>query len=129
MNTPWLTEPDSENIDAGDLYPRFIRRMPGAGHLCGYIAIPPEHPWHSLGYDDIECSVHGGLTYARASEDFDDAAPRGWSVFGFDCAHAGDLVPLRQHVPLPCYGEYRTIQYVREQLLELAKQAKAQSKP
>lgn len=120
---PWLTEPDSESIGAGDLYPRYIKRAPHSGHLCGYIAFPPDHPWAAMSYDDIPCSVHGGLTYFRPAAKFfePEAFPAGWSVFGFDCAHGGDMAPRRSIYS----GEYRTIEYVREQLLNLARQAKA----
>jgi hypothetical protein len=131
----WETEPDSENIAAGDLYPRHIRRVPGIGHLCGYIALPPEHPWSIIGdYDGIECSVHGGLTYHRGPrvvtstqlDDFfgADFAPQGWHVFGFDCSHYGDRRPL---AVFGGDGEYRTIEYVRDQLVSLALQAKSQA--
>jgi hypothetical protein len=33
------------------------------GHLCGYIGLPPAHPWHGKWYDDIDAEVHGGLTF------------------------------------------------------------------
>ncbi|MCH7553826.1 MAG: hypothetical protein IIC82_07510 [Chloroflexi bacterium] len=62
-----------------------------AGHLCGYLGVPPSHPWYrqdqtvmgALG--DID--VHGGITLAchekssrRPSDEYRDAmskAPRG----------------------------------------------------
>lgn len=59
-----------------------------AGHRCGYVRVPPEHPLHGKDYDAPSVEVHGGLTFAElepcAHED-----GQGW-WFGFDCAHSGD---------------------------------------
>lgn len=125
MSKPFTNEPDTEDIDGGDLYPRHIRRGPGM-HLCGYVSLPPGHPWHGKDYDDIPVSVHGGLTYAEPADESvaRDAAPRGWWVIGFDCAHGGDLVPL-----YGVGGTYRDIAYVRGECASLAKQAKAATDP
>ena len=38
------------------------------GHRCGYIAIPKGHKLYGKDYDEIDISVHGGLTYAEYSE-------------------------------------------------------------
>lgn len=56
-------------------------RAPIYGAVNGYVRIPEDHPWHGLGYDDIDVEVHGGLTYAN----------EGW--VGFDTLHAGDYWP------------------------------------
>ena len=71
----------------------YIIRVPNMGHLCGYIGVPAGHPWDGKGYDDIDADVHGGLTFAKpASETLFPGTQAAWYV-GFDCAHAGDLVP------------------------------------
>lgn len=59
-----------------------------AGHLCGYARFP-ERPVREQGYDGIlrYVPVHGGITYAHEGED-------GSMVYGFDCAHSGDVVPI-----------------------------------
>jgi hypothetical protein len=36
------------------------------GHRCGYVSVPAEHPMFGKHYDDVEVTVHGGLTYAEA---------------------------------------------------------------
>jgi len=58
------------------------------GYANGYVGVPKGHPWFGKGYDDIECSIHGGLTYAE------DVAPRmekdGLWYVGFDTLHHGD---------------------------------------
>lgn len=57
------------------------------GHFCGYVQIPPNHPWYGKAYNKIECECHGGLTFA--SERFDE------DIFwvGFDCSHSDDITP------------------------------------
>jgi len=62
------------------------------GHWCGYIIIPPDHPWHGKEafseknpYSDLD--IHGGITHSG----FDHIRP-GFSI-GFDCGHLGDLTP------------------------------------
>ena len=115
---PWNEEPDKiQWIDeATGLDCLIVRNRLGA--LCGYVGVPPEHPWHGIGYstplsgdaDDYEhrpdylTDVHGGLTYAdRCQEDAPAESgichvplpgrhPDAW-WFGFDCAHSCDVVP------------------------------------
>jgi hypothetical protein len=65
-------------------------------YRCGYIRIPPGHPWHGLGYDDVKTAdgyypdVHGGLTFAEADLHCGKGGPDDAWWLGFDCAHAGD---------------------------------------
>lgn len=63
------------------------------GHLCGYIALSAGHKLHGKHYDDdaVPHDVHGGWTYSEDHAPGED--PDGQWYFGFDCAHAGDLVP------------------------------------
>lgn len=51
-------------------------------HRCGYIVLPPEHPYADGGRGYM-VTVHGGVTYSEPGDD-------GEWVLGFDCAHAGD---------------------------------------
>jgi hypothetical protein len=145
------------------------------GYLCGYLGVPPSHPWYGHD-DDIDAQVHGGLTYAshetfghpRAIEELtqkiadltrlererDPPQPIGdlslqpiidmhqrtldvereragesraypyetgqdvWWL-GFDCAHAGDLIPSIADIG----GTYKDEAYVRAELEDLARQA------
>jgi hypothetical protein len=71
--------------------PAKIIKHDSLGHLCGYIGLPKTHK--SYGVDDYRCEVdvHGGWTYS-----YDHAPtfkPDGFWWLGFDCAHAGDIVP------------------------------------
>jgi hypothetical protein len=69
----------------------------------GYVCLPKGHPCFGLDYDAIhekypDLSVHGGLTFACASEDIvlekvpelPEACRKDYWIIGFDCAHYGD---------------------------------------
>lgn len=95
------------------------------GHLCGYVGVPRSHPWYGLFCDNIDVRVHGGLTYCgeelpkrnRLKPYPHDTRLAIWWI-GFDCAHAGDLVPgsrLRG-------GVYRDRDYVFKQIERLVEQ-------
>lgn len=51
MDMPWEREPDKKEWWSHGL-PCVILRMPSMGHLCGYVGVPQEHPWHGKGYDE-----------------------------------------------------------------------------
>ena len=76
-------------------------------YRCGYVRIPPAHPWHGLGYDDVRTlddeypDVHGGLTFAEPDEHCGKGGPDDAWWLGFDCAHAGDA----PDPDLPGYSE------------------------
>jgi len=109
----------------------------GIGYRCGYVRMPPGHPWYGKGYDDIDPypDVHGGLTFAEP--DFHcgkGGADDAWWL-GFDCAHAGDAadssLPTQDGRPLhPAiaalgreHGAIRTTAYVEAECRSLAEQA------
>lgn len=85
---------DREEIDAQDpafllaegehLGFRWVVAHNGLGHRCGYVRIPPGHPWHGLKPADIPARAHGGLNWA-------EPAPSGSYWIGFDAMHAYDL--------------------------------------
>lgn len=114
---PWDTEPDRFEWYDGDLPCLALRNRLGA--WCGYVAVPPGHPWHGISYMEctkghgpdcyehsIPAEVHGGLTFADFCQPHDDETaaeaichvPRPgepddvWWL-GFDTAHCWDLVP------------------------------------
>lgn len=60
----------------------------------GYVVIPKGHPLHGKDYDDINVSVHGGLTFGISAKELDweeltEEDKEGW-VVGFDTAHGDD---------------------------------------
>jgi hypothetical protein len=130
---PWDEEPDrAEWIDPATGLNCLAKRNAELGFWCGYVGLPPGHPWHGKCHYEIEADVHGRLTYA--ADCMDDARPmRGqpdhlyW--LGFDCGHVGDQQPFcfakRFGQPLPMLQDqlYRTLEYVRQECTELARQA------
>ena len=60
--------------------------------------------------------MHGGLTYAKDCLLNSDI--KGYWWLGFDCAHFGDYSP---ELPFS-HGEYRNIEYVKEECKSLADQ-------
>lgn len=139
---PWDAEPDKVVwVDEATDLDCMVRRG-GGGAWCGYVGVPTSHPWHGDSYNDVpgHVSVHGGLTFAADCDD--DAEPstgichvpepgrdRHVWWFGFDCAHAFDLVPrhvgLYDDLDLPAAPErdvYRDLAYVVAETRSLAEQ-------
>lgn len=101
----WQDEPDKVQYkDHATGLPCLIVRN-GAGALCGYVGVTSGHPWFQKGYDDVDASVHGGLTFAGPCQQHEGAEENGichlveegeddnvWWL-GFDCAHCNDHMP------------------------------------
>jgi len=140
---PWQTEPDRLEWEHAGL-PCLARRI-HHGNWCGYAAVPPGHPLHGKHYDDVELDAHGGLTYAsRCSGEICHVPKPGepddvwW--FGFDCAHAGDIMPgmdarwreIHRVLPSAAFepqhfpgDTYKTLAYVQVETNQLAEQLAA----
>src|SRR5580765_2676048 len=92
---PWNHEEDHYVwIDPVTGLDCMVNRGP-SGAWCGYVGVPPSHPWYGMDYNDVDVEVHGGLTYgALCQEDGEichvPAEGREPNVmwYGFDCAHA-----------------------------------------
>lgn len=129
---PWDNEPDKaqwKDKETG-LDCLIVRNHMGA--LCGYVGVPPGHPAHGRRYSEVLVDCHGGLTFTGSCEPgIDDTvgichlaepgAPEPWWL-GFDCAHAGDLIPSMQAYLSMSDGTYRDIEYVAEECRQLAAQ-------
>lgn len=137
----WDKEPDlvEWRSDALPGLALLVVRSHTTGALCGYVGVPPGHPFHGKGYQDLDevpLDVHGGLTYAGscaghichvpAPGEPDDV----WWL-GFDCGHAFDVSPqldalVRQHSGTPHfrfeYAHYRSLDYVMSEVEKLGKQ-------
>ena len=126
LQSPWDTEPDTviwtDQITGIQCQ---ISRNSLFGHLNGYIGIAPGHPWYGLEEDQLPTlipAVHGGITYASSEpKSEDDITPFWW--IGFDCGHASDHWPSAIHPKLGSPAVYRTLSYVRDEVLSLAKHA------
>jgi hypothetical protein len=121
--------------EATDLDCLIVRNHMGA--LCGYVGLPHEHRLYGLGYGEVDeqVEVHGGLTYAAPCQENgkichvpEPGRPADVWWFGFDCAHAGDLIPnagdLIPNMDDFGYGPdtYRDIAYVTAECASLAGQ-------
>lgn len=122
---PWDGEPDRvEGKHAG--LPTLALRNPMGG-WCGYVAVPPGHPFHGQPYDEhYDLDVHGGLTYSdrcdgsRICHIPKPGEPDDVWWFGFDCGHSSDLLPGMRDYGFG--GTYRTLDYVRAEIQKLAEQ-------
>jgi hypothetical protein len=98
-----------------------IRRVPRAGHLCGYVHLTTDNDYFGLEYDNIPVTCHGGLTYASEHDNE-------W-VIGFDCAHFGDLQPF--YTEMEIYGNdgtYRDMDFVTYECESICEQISEKSK-
>lgn len=133
----WDLEPDRVEWRSEAGLPCLILRN-DMGTLCGYVGVPPGHPWHGQDHDDVSASVHGGLTYGAFCTGHICHLPRPGEPaevywLGFDCGHAGDLIPrfgpvfrLSYHLDLGM--AYRNLAYVTAEVECLAAQAAAAQK-
>lgn len=129
---PWMQEPDRVEWRAFDL-PCLIVRQPHFGHLCGYVAVPPEHPAHGKHYGVVEphVHVHGGLTFSERCVGLVCHVPKPGEVddvwwFGFDCNHYNDEAPGMARGSM---SNYRGIAYVAGEVIELAAQLAVYKEP
>ncbi len=78
------------------------------GHRCGYVAIPPEHPYSQTpeeerefmggrkykhyDYDSLDIECHGGLTFMSPNHGLKDLLTTACNDMwiGFDCGHCYD---------------------------------------
>ncbi len=169
---PWQREPDKAVwVDESTGLDCMINRGP-MGSLCGYVGVPEGHPFFGKGYSEClehgsdcdsswehkttgDVDVHGGLTYAGACGEGEDPAkgichipqpgrPDHVWWFGFDCAHAWDLVPSMEASNRRYYEKarsegdaegmriwgrqpepdqtYRNVRYVESEVRDLARQ-------
>lgn len=100
-------------------YPCFVRRGL-LGVWCGYIAVPPEHPWFGRSSHSIPAHVHGDITFARGTSD-----GKHWFI-GFDCAHGYDAIPGMEDI-MP-HATQRCLFYVKAECLSLAMQARLETR-
>lgn len=147
---PWRDEPDrAEWRDKSTGLTCLALRHSNIGQWCGYVAVPPGHPWHGLDYDDMPVEAHGGLTFVGRCQ-VDDRPAREqichvpqpgepddvWWI-GFDCLHLWDIGPAMEAreraLGFPEYRElmstrrsYKTLEYVRSECTNLAAQVHAQ---
>lgn len=131
IDGPWKDEVDYYTWeDDSTEYTCVIRRdLYATGAWLGYVKVPSTHLLFREAFNSDGTQflfVHGGLTYSSHGEEpllpLDN---EGW-WFGFDCAHAGDLLPLCSFIPdhLEDHGTYKDIDFVKKECEKLASQLK-----
>jgi hypothetical protein len=144
----WDSEPDKiQLIDVATDLDCLAVRADGTGAWCGYVGVPPGHPWHGMDAADVPASVHGGLTYSapcaggHGGDDYavchtpEPGRPDNVWWVGFDCGHGLDVWPA--HLAMSFYADmvaelgatYRPLGYVMAQILDLAGQAHSAARP
>lgn len=136
---PWTHEPDKIVwVDRATKLDCMVVRN-HLGGLCGYVGLSRKHPWYGKDYDSVDAEAHGGLTFAATCQEDGPVChvprrgrPHDVWWLGFDCAHAGDLLPgmlatfdeLRIERPgvLQDYETYKDLNYVVSEVEELARQ-------
>lgn len=113
----WETERDEATFVRHGYWCQ-IKRHPELKSLCGYVLIGRTHPYWGIDSADSILDVHGGVTC-------DDG-----TRIGFDCAHAGDLVPSTFMFRTAYAGDknagvYRNWAFVEREVDKLAKQLRA----
>ena len=146
-NGPWQSEPDRISwVDPETGYDCLIRRHDTLGFYCGYVAVTKDHTWYEKKYSDVDIECHGGLTYSRECDgDVEKGIchitkedDKSW-WFGFDCAHAGDIIPGPDYLDLSPLFEmdlsplfemdvYQDLSYLTSEVESIAKQLKDKDK-
>lgn len=111
----------------------------GIGYRCGYVKLPPSHPWFGKADSDLDVSVHGGITFSEHDVACGAGGPDDGYWIGFDCAHGFDApdptLPNTRFDNMlastfqKLYGdsEIRTQEYVEAECRSLCDQAAAAS--
>ena len=137
----WDGEPDQVQwCDEATGLPCLAKRHPRSGHWCGYVGVSDGHPAFGKDYNDVDVSVHGGLTFADHCRGEpgkgichlpEAGEPDHIWWLGFDCHHYRDYSPQdkvrERDRPEPLWmvdpdASYRTLNYVKNQCADLAEQ-------
>jgi hypothetical protein len=108
---PWQDEPDKAQwVDDATGLDCLIVRVPFHGALCGYVGVPPQHPWHGRDWSEV-CGlvdVHDGITYSAPCVEGAEDGPAVCHIpgpgrphdvwwLGFAAAGAFDHQPAFEH--------------------------------
>jgi len=134
---PWEGEDDLVTFTSSGLSCA-VTRNAELRSLCGYVAVPDDHPLayvhptyffypEPITLTGDELQAHGGITF-RGRAQYLARSPFGrrkcWAL-GFDAGHAGDVVPGLPDMARFEDAKYRTVEYMVKQCERLAKQLAA----
>lgn len=142
----WDNEPDKVQWpDPATGLPCLAVRSPHTGSWCGYVGVTEDHKWFGIDYDEaqVDIDAHGGLTFSNFCSEHAEKEQhichivepgepdRVW-WFGFDCAHADDLMPavaaaLKKYAIEGKYtfmrwDHYRDLAYIQAECARIAQQ-------
>jgi hypothetical protein len=143
---PWDDEPDKvEWRDIATGAPCIAIRNLYLGFWCGYVAVPPGHPWHGLPPDDVHPGTLREINFTGACDPDTWPEPRlchtpqpgepaqVWWI-GFDCGYARDYAPSESLIRHPGLDEsarrrgghlicrpYRSLAYVTVECAAIAR--------
>lgn len=85
--------------------------------MTGYVRVPSDHPDAKKWYDDVGAEVHGGLTFRCLDTE-------GYTWFGFDTGHCGDMMILPDipGLPMGTGGRIWTLDDMKAEVSQLAHQ-------
>ena len=129
---PWDDEPDKVQFVTANGMPALVVRGP-FGALCGYVGVSSNHPFFGKKWDDIDVSVHGGITFTNKCDPHPEAEKKGichlveegeddniWWL-GFDCGHSYDFCPAYDLPGFGFYGQsYKNLAYVKREIENLS---------
>ena len=137
----WDDEPDRAEWEH-EGFACLAVRHPTFGNWCGYLGVGPDHPLFGVPAAKAAkagLKGHWGVNFAAPCDGGmichtkRPGVPQEVWWFGFDCGHARDLAPAIEPIflraghaddtPPELRREYRTLEYVREQVNEMARQA------
>ena len=90
-------------------------------HPTAYIRIPKGHKYYEVFYDEIDLSVHGGLTYSEDYLNISENQKVDGYFIGWDYGHCGDYAGYEMAMP----EEYRTDgkKWTTEEILKEVREA------
>jgi len=125
MEKPWKKEPDYHEFLYNGIRCKMERNKESLFWM-GYAGVDEKHPLYGVedGQAEQLLECHGGVTYSG------EKGRDGYWYFGFDCGHAGDLIPRLADIftntgnlrDIFITGVYRDFEYVKKETTELAKQ-------
>ena len=141
----WQNEPDRvEWRDKVTGLPCLALRHSLGGHWCGYVGVPPGHPWYDLDFESLPSEAHQPHEITFAGRCMEDSRPQRERVchvalpgepdavfwLGFDFAHYRDLVPAvtaeLAALDMAISGQsYKHLAYVQQCCADLAEVAVA----
>ncbi|MFM5887943.1 MAG: hypothetical protein ACKOQS_06580 [Dolichospermum sp.] len=115
-------------------FPCLIVRQDG-GWLCGYVGIPPTHPYYGKDMEDKELKeiyTDKKINFSEVSQQIDDPravnhqllpTDKNYWWIGFDCCHYDDVFPrIIQFYNFRSDTSYKNVEYVKTQVEFLARQ-------